>query len=93
MTAPRVLVSDKLSKTAVQIFKDRGIDVDYQPDLGKDKEKLAAIIGDYDGLAIRSATKVTAKLIGAATSCASSAAPASASTTSTCRRRASAASS
>jgi D-3-phosphoglycerate dehydrogenase len=65
--APRVLVSDKLSKTAVQIFKDHGIEVDYQPDLGKDKEKLAAIIGDYDGLAIRSATKVTEKLLGAAT--------------------------
>ncbi len=66
MTAPKVLVSDKLSKAAVQIFKDRGVDVDYMPDLGKDKEKLAAVIGDYDGLAIRSATKVTAKLLGAA---------------------------
>jgi D-3-phosphoglycerate dehydrogenase len=66
MTAPRVLVSDKLSKTAVQIFKDRGVDVDYQPDLGKDKEKLLAIIGDYDGLAIRSATKVSDKLLTAA---------------------------
>ncbi len=66
MAAPRVLVSDKLSKTAVQIFKDRGVDVDYQPDLGKDKDKLAAIIKDYDGLAIRSATKATAKLIEAA---------------------------
>ena len=65
--APRVLVSDKLSKAAVQIFQDRGIDVDYQPDLGKDKEALLTAIGDYDGLAIRSATKVTAKLIGAAT--------------------------
>ncbi len=64
--APRVLVSDKLSKTAVQIFKDRGVEVDYLPDLGKDKEKLAAVIGDYDGLAIRSATKVTEKLLGAA---------------------------
>ena len=41
MTAPRVLVSDKLSKTAVQIFKDRGIEVDYQPDLGKDKDEAA----------------------------------------------------
>ncbi len=61
-----MLVSDKLSKAAVQIFKDRGVEVDYQPDLGKDKEKLAAVIGDYDGLAIRSATKVTAKLLGAA---------------------------
>jgi D-3-phosphoglycerate dehydrogenase / 2-oxoglutarate reductase len=64
---PRVLVSDKLSPTAVQIFKDRGVDVDYLPDLGKDKDKLAAVIGQYDGLAIRSATKVTEKLIDAAT--------------------------
>lgn len=61
--APRVLISDSLSPTAVQIFKDRGLDVDYQPNLGKDKDKLAEIIGDYDGLAIRSATKVTAKLL------------------------------
>jgi D-3-phosphoglycerate dehydrogenase len=64
---PRVLVSDKLSETAVQIFKDRGVEVDYLPDVGKDKEKLAAIIDQYDGLAIRSATKVTEKLIAAAT--------------------------
>jgi D-3-phosphoglycerate dehydrogenase len=61
--APRVLVSDKLSETAVQIFRDRGIDVDFQPDLGKDKDKLAQVIGDYDGLAIRSATKVTEKIL------------------------------
>ena len=66
-TAPRVLVSDALSETAVQIFRDRGIEVDYMPDLGKDKEKLAEVIGQYDGLAIRSATKVTAKLLEAAT--------------------------
>jgi D-3-phosphoglycerate dehydrogenase len=64
---PRVLVSDKLSPTAVQIFKDRGVEVDYLPDLGKDKEKLLEVIGQYDGLAIRSATKVTEKLIAAAT--------------------------
>ncbi|MGA9435138.1 MAG: phosphoglycerate dehydrogenase, partial [Roseobacter sp.] len=64
--APKVLISDKLSPAAVQIFKDRGIDVDFQPDVGKDKDKLAAIIGDYDGLAIRSATKVTEKIIAAA---------------------------
>ena len=61
--APRVLISDALSPAAVQIFRDRGVDVDFQPDLGKDKDKLAAIIGDYDGLAIRSATKVTAKIL------------------------------
>src|SRR5690349_18951351 len=64
---PRVLVSDKLSPTAVQIFKDRGVEVDYLPDVGPDKEKLLSIIGQYDGLAIRSATKVTEKLIAAAT--------------------------
>ncbi|WP_170596501.1 phosphoglycerate dehydrogenase [Ruegeria arenilitoris] len=61
--APKVLVSDKLSETAVQIFRDRGIDVDFMPDVGKDKEKLAEIIGNYDGLAIRSATKVTEKIL------------------------------
>ncbi|WP_288943715.1 phosphoglycerate dehydrogenase [uncultured Roseovarius sp.] len=65
--APKVLVSDKLSETAVQIFRDRGIDVDFMPDLGKDKEKLAEIIGNYDGLAIRSATKVTPTILEAAT--------------------------
>lgn len=64
--APKVLISDKLSDAAVQIFRDRGIDVDFQPDVGKDKEKLAAIIGNYDGLAIRSATKVTEKILAAA---------------------------
>jgi D-3-phosphoglycerate dehydrogenase / 2-oxoglutarate reductase len=65
--APKVLISDALSTAAVQIFKDRGIDVDFQPDLGKDKDKLAAIIGNYDGLAIRSASKVTAKILENAT--------------------------
>jgi D-3-phosphoglycerate dehydrogenase len=65
--APKVLVSDKLSETAVQIFRDRGIDVDFMPDLGKDKDKLAEVIGQYDGLAIRSATKVTPTILEAAT--------------------------
>ena len=64
--APKVLVSDKLSETAVQIFRDRGIDVTFEPELGKDKERLLQVIGDYDGLAIRSATKVTEKLLNAA---------------------------
>ncbi|GAB1716870.1 MAG: D-3-phosphoglycerate dehydrogenase [Nitrobacter sp.] len=63
MTTPKVLISDALSPAAVQIFKDRGIEVDFQPALGKDKDKLAEIIGDYDGLAIRSATKATAKIL------------------------------
>ncbi|HZP79226.1 MAG TPA: phosphoglycerate dehydrogenase [Pseudolabrys sp.] len=60
---PKVLISDALSPAAVQIFKDRGVDVDFQPNLGKDKDKLAAVIDGYDGLAIRSATKVTAKIL------------------------------
>ncbi len=60
---PKVLISDALSPAAVQIFKDRGIEVDFQPALGKDKEKLAAAIGAFDGLAIRSATKVSAKIL------------------------------
>lgn len=63
---PKVLISDKLSQDAVQIFKDRGVEVDFMPDLGKDPEGLAAVIGKYDGLAIRSATKVTADLIAKA---------------------------
>ena len=65
--APRVLISDALSPAAVQIFKDHGVEVDFQPNLGKDKDRLAEIIGDYDGLAIRSNTKVTAKLLEKAT--------------------------
>src|SRR6202000_1407087 len=63
MSKPKVLISDALSPAAVQIFKDRGVEVDFQPNLGKDKDKLAEIIGEYDGLAIRSATKATAKII------------------------------
>ena len=60
---PKVLVSDKLSETAVQIFRDRGIDVTFDPEIGKDKVALLKAIGEYDGLAIRSATKATEKLI------------------------------
>ncbi len=61
---PKVLISDALSPAAVQIFKDRGIDVDVK--VGLDKDELIKIIGDYDGLAIRSNTKVTPAVIDAA---------------------------
>ncbi|SFD02723.1 phosphoglycerate dehydrogenase [Tropicimonas isoalkanivorans] len=64
--APKVLVSDKLSETAVQIFRDNGIDVDFLPTLGKEPEKLLELIHNYDGLAIRSATKVTEKILARA---------------------------
>src|SRR5690606_22142028 len=63
-TKPRVLISDELSPAAVAIFKDRGVDVDFRPGLSKDD--LERIIGDYDGLAVRSATKVTEKVLKAA---------------------------
>src|SRR5215470_12659601 len=61
--APKVLISDALSPAAVQIFKDRGIEVDFQPKLGADREKLTQLIGAFEGLAIRSATKVTPAII------------------------------
>jgi D-3-phosphoglycerate dehydrogenase len=60
---PRVLISDALSPAAVQIFKDRGVTVDFQPNLGKDRDKLTQAIDGFDGLAIRSATKVTPKVL------------------------------
>ena len=61
--SPKVLISDALSPAAIAIFKERGIEVDFQPALGKDTDKLAATIDGFDGLAIRSATKVTAKIL------------------------------
>jgi D-3-phosphoglycerate dehydrogenase len=61
---PKVLISDKLSPAAVDIFKRRGIEVDLKPNLSP--ADLRAIIAPYDGLAIRSATKVTRELLDAA---------------------------
>ena len=63
-SAPRVLISDDLSPAAIAIFKARGIDTDVK--VGLSKDELEKLIGDYDGLAIRSATKVTEKVLGAA---------------------------
>ncbi len=61
---PKVLISDKMSPLAEQTFKDRGVEVDVKP--GLSKEELIAIIGEYDGLAVRSATKPDADIIAAA---------------------------
>src|SRR5436305_14645677 len=61
--APKVVISDAQSPAAVQIFKDGGVDVDFQPKLGTDKEELSALIGGFEGLAIRSATKVTPAIL------------------------------
>jgi D-3-phosphoglycerate dehydrogenase len=62
---PRVLISDKMDPRAAAIFRERGIEVDEIT--GKTPDELAAIIGDYHGLAIRSSTKATAKLLDHAT--------------------------
>lgn len=62
---PKVLISDALSPAAVAIFKDRGVEVDVKT--GLKPEELAEIIGQYDGLAIRSATKVTKDILAKAT--------------------------
>jgi D-3-phosphoglycerate dehydrogenase len=62
---PKVLISDKLSPAAVDIFRQRGIEVDLKP--GLSPGDLRAIIAPYDGLAVRSATKVTRELLDAAT--------------------------
>ncbi|MFM8615430.1 MAG: hydroxyacid dehydrogenase, partial [Alphaproteobacteria bacterium] len=61
---PRVLISDKLSPAAVAIFRERGIEADVKT--GLTPAELRAIIGDYDGLAVRSATKVTREVLEAA---------------------------
>jgi len=61
---PKVLISDELSPRAVEIFKERGVDADVK--IGLKPDQLRAIIGDYDGLAIRSATKVTAEVLAVA---------------------------
>ncbi|MCG8506041.1 MAG: phosphoglycerate dehydrogenase [Sphingomonadales bacterium] len=61
----KVLISDKMSPKAAEIFRGRGVDVDEKPGLSKDE--LIAIIGGYDGLAVRSATKVTPDVLEAAT--------------------------
>ena len=61
---PRVLIADKLSALAQKVFDDRGIETDTK--VGLDKDELAAIIGNYDGLAVRSATKVSEKVLAKA---------------------------
>ena len=61
---PKVLISDKLSPKAEKIFTERGIEVDVIT--GLERDELIKIIAKYDGLAIRSSTKVTQKVIDAA---------------------------
>ncbi len=65
MTTPKVLISDAMSSKAADIFRERGIDVDVTPKLTP--EELKGVIGQYDGLCIRSSTKVTDEILDAAT--------------------------
>ncbi|HKX90903.1 MAG TPA: phosphoglycerate dehydrogenase, partial [Sphingomicrobium sp.] len=60
----KVLIADRMDGRAAAIFRERGIDVEERPGLSPDE--LAAIVGGYDGLAVRSSTKVTAALMDAA---------------------------
>jgi len=62
---PKVLISDKMDPRAAEIFRERGVEVDEIT--GKTPDELKAIIGQYDGLAIRSSTKVTKDILDAAT--------------------------
>ena len=64
MSEVRVLIADAMDPRAATIFRERGIIVDEKPGLGPDE--LAAIIGDNDGLAVRSSTRVTAAILDAA---------------------------
>ncbi len=61
---PKVLISDKLDPLAVKIFEEKGVEVDFKPGLSVSEQ--LEIIGDYDGLAIRSTTVVTPEMIAAA---------------------------
>ena len=60
----KVLISDDLAPECADIFKKGGIEVDIK--VGLKPEELKSIIGDYDGLVVRSATKVTSDILGAA---------------------------
>ncbi len=64
MTKPKVLISDKMDPNAARIFEEQGCQVDVIT--GETPEQLIARIGDYDGLAIRSSTRVTKEILAAA---------------------------
>ena len=61
---PKVLIADSISRRAIQIFQNRGVDVDIRT--GISKKELVKIIGNFDGLAVRSETKVTPEVLAAA---------------------------
>lgn len=61
----KVLISDKMAPLATEIFKQKGVEVDVKT--GMSPDELKSCIGEYNGLAIRSSTKVTDDILAAAT--------------------------
>jgi D-3-phosphoglycerate dehydrogenase len=61
---PKVLIADQLSPAAEAVFRERGLEADTL--VGLTRDELVAVVGGYDGLAVRSATKVTAEVLAAA---------------------------
>ena len=61
----KVLVSDKIAPDCLEVFEGSGVEVTYQPGLSKDE--LLEVIPKYNGIIVRSATKLTAEVIKAAT--------------------------
>ena len=57
----KILVSDSLEQRCIDILLSEGFEVDNKP--GIPANELASIIGEYDGLVVRSATKVTADVL------------------------------
>jgi len=60
----KVWIADKMSERAVEVFKARGIEVDYKS--GMPVEEQSAIAGDYDGIAVRSSSTLKGDLLDAA---------------------------
>ena len=61
---PKVLISDSMSNVAQKIFEKNNINVDVKT--GLSEEEIIKIIPEYDGMVVRSATKVTKNIIDAA---------------------------
>jgi len=64
MTKPRVLISDSMSSLAISVFEERGVEAVVSSKLSP--EELKDTIGDFDGLAMRSSTKVTSDVLESA---------------------------
>jgi phosphoglycerate dehydrogenase-like enzyme len=61
----KVLVCDSIAKDAIKIMEDKGLQVDVKT--GQTEDQLCQIIGAYDAAIVRSATKITAKVLDAGT--------------------------